>query len=1247
VILLHIGTNSLDESPDDVEEILDQIDQYEADYDTDITVVLAKIINQLGDSSTTTTAFNNSVEAMAMDRVENPSNDAYPDKIIVVDMEDGAGIDYSQDTSEPYEDGDMIDNLHPNASGYEKMANVWLNGDSSGSLGLVDLLPVCGQQTPTPPDITSTPVTEAYLGHSYSYDVEASGFPAPTYTLVVSPTGMTINESMGLISWAPTALGDFDVTVQAVNSAGTDDQSFSIQVTEAPPCPASMVHYWKLDETAGTAYADTYGSLDASCSSCPTPSSGQVDGAQDFDGSADRLYTSSATNPTAQLTAMAWVNPDDLSGTAIGDDEGIISKQGAFILELESNGDRLSFSTYLGGAHRECEPTAVSIPEDQWTHVAATWDGGVSRVYVDGAEVGSCDHPDGALDGPSNLYYVGFSTYNPGRYFDGELDEVAVFNQALSPSEIEQYYQNGLSGLGDCAEPTPSIELEKVASGPMARVGDVITYTYTVENTGGVSLDPVTLVDDQLGTLIAAGDGVSLTVGEEITVEENYLVTADDLPGPIVNEAIATGRIFEGDPVTDTESVSVSVIQPAIALSKSVDPEIAHAGDDVTFEVLVSNLGDVSLTDVTVDDGMAGCTLSGPTGDVGDDGVLATDEIWSYTCTVSVGAVDIENTATVEAIDPLSGQVEAEDTANVDVIHPAISMTKTAERPVAYVGDEVTFSIVITNAGDVDLVDVEVEDGLEGCTLSGPDGDDGDDVLTTDEVWGYQCALNVGMLDVENTATAEAIDPVGDAVTAEATASVEVINPDITIEKTAAPATIYARDPVTYTYLVSNPGDDPLGDVVVSDDKCAPVTLIGGDTNGDDLLDVGETWTYQCATSLSVDTTNTATVTGDDPIDGEVRDEDTASVDVINPDIALEKTADATTIYAGDTVTYTYVVTNPGDDPLSSVSVSDDKCAPVSGPSEISGDGDDLLDPGEVWQYTCATALTEDTINIATATGVDSAEGTVSDADAAQVDVISPEIALEKTADATMIYAGDAVTYTYVVTNPGDDPLSSVSLSDDKCAPVDGPSEISGGGDGLLDPGEVWEYLCTTTLSESTVNTATVAGVDSAGGTVEADATASVTVISPSISLSKIASAEVITAGDVVTYTYTVTNTGDNPLTGVVVSDDKCAPVSGPVEARGNADSTLDPDEVWVYVCSTSLEENTTNTGMVTGTDSLGNPVTDADTASVLVIAPAPEEHITYLPLVARNQVLTPTQIALGLYPTEACVRRGGLIRCP
>jgi len=148
IILLHIGTNGLDSSPDDVALILDEIDRYEADYITEITVVLARIINRIPYSGTTT-LFNNNVEVMANARVNDSNNPAYPDKIVFgqkVDMEDEAGIIYDYQPS-----GDMYDYLHPyqdpttgEAPGYEKMADVWFSA-------LEEILPVA--------DFTADPIS--------------------------------------------------------------------------------------------------------------------------------------------------------------------------------------------------------------------------------------------------------------------------------------------------------------------------------------------------------------------------------------------------------------------------------------------------------------------------------------------------------------------------------------------------------------------------------------------------------------------------------------------------------------------------------------------------------------------------------------------------------------------------------------------------------------------------------------------------------------------------------------------------------------------------------------------------------------------------------------------------------------------------------------------------------------------------------------------------------------------------------
>ncbi|MCB0197698.1 MAG: hypothetical protein KDJ65_37480 [Anaerolineae bacterium] len=133
VILLHIGTNAVNPDEGDVERILNEIDDYEA-VNNEVIVILARIINRIT-YSPTTTEFNDNVEAMAQARIDAG------DKIIIVDMEDGAGLSYAAQPG-----GDMWNDLHPYSTGYKKMANVWLGA-------LATFLPDCSP-TPTP---TPTP----------------------------------------------------------------------------------------------------------------------------------------------------------------------------------------------------------------------------------------------------------------------------------------------------------------------------------------------------------------------------------------------------------------------------------------------------------------------------------------------------------------------------------------------------------------------------------------------------------------------------------------------------------------------------------------------------------------------------------------------------------------------------------------------------------------------------------------------------------------------------------------------------------------------------------------------------------------------------------------------------------------------------------------------------------------------------------------------------------------------------------
>jgi len=124
IILLHIGTNNLSTNPEDINTILDEIDRYESDYKTHIQVILARIINRwvewtdengnsrsIEQDKADTSLFNKNLEIMAQERIKNG------DDIVIVDMEHAAGLIYNNT--------DMIDDLHPQKSGFLKIANIW------------------------------------------------------------------------------------------------------------------------------------------------------------------------------------------------------------------------------------------------------------------------------------------------------------------------------------------------------------------------------------------------------------------------------------------------------------------------------------------------------------------------------------------------------------------------------------------------------------------------------------------------------------------------------------------------------------------------------------------------------------------------------------------------------------------------------------------------------------------------------------------------------------------------------------------------------------------------------------------------------------------------------------------------------------------------------------------------------------------------------------------------------------------
>jgi len=203
-----------------------------------------------------------------------------------------------------------------------------------------------------------------------------------------------------------------------------------------------------------------------------------------------------------------------------------------------------------------------------------------------------------------------------------------------------------------------------------------------------------------------------------------------------------------------------------------------------------------------------------------------------------------------------------------------------------------------------------------------------------------------------------------------------------------------------------------------------------------------------------------------------------------------------------------------------------------------------------------------------------------------------------------------SVVYNYTVWNVGGiQPLVDVIIIDDKCSTI---SKISGdvNSDNKLDPGEKWKYTCTSTLSNTTTNTAIATGYSDDEYHQAAIATAIATVVvssplpAPLINIVKIPSRLTPFAygGGDVTYTYTVTNPGVVAIHDTLVTDNKCTLVSF-VSGDKNGDKLLDPGEAWIYTCKTKVSTSTTNIATVEGKANGFTAIGHAF-ATVLVSAP-------------------------------------------
>ncbi|HEY0660913.1 MAG TPA: OmpA family protein [Lysobacter sp.] len=813
---------------------------------------------------------------------------------------------------------------------------------------------------------------------------------------------------------------------------------------------------------------------------------------------------------------------------------------------------------------------------------------------------------------PVTTLAIGASTTCNGSYTvtQADIDDVLVTNIATARAQnpTAQVAIDTDDAVINRAFPAMTADKATTATN-YTSVGQVIPYTYAIANTGNVTINALTVSDNRIATVTCPV--TTLAPGSSTTCTGNYVVTQADLDsGSVTNFMSATGTPTAGTlgPITDTVTLAATAAAPAMTLEKS-STTLAYAtvGQVVPYSYLVTNTGNVTISALAVSDNRIS-TVTCPVTTLAPG--VDTTCTGNYTITqADLDAGSVTNVATATGTAARGTLAPVNDTVTLDATAtPAFTLDKSSTTSAyATAGQVVPYSYLVTNTGNVTINALTVSDD-KIATVSCPATTlaPGTNTTCSGSYTITQADLDAG--SVTNVATASGtptqgtLAPVDDTVTIDAT-----VSPEFTLDKGSTTSAYSAAGQVVpYSYRVTNTGNVTINALVVSDDRIAtvtcPVTTLAPGANT--TCTGNYTITQNDLDAGSV--TNNATATGT-PVSGTLAPaDDTLTIPATTSQrLTLDKTVVSGNPYnaVGDVVSYEYAVTNTGNVTINGLIVSDDKIATVGCPVST-------LAPGASTTCTGSYTITQSdldagsVINNASATGTPTS-GTLTPAtDSATVTATAaPALTLDKTAVAGNPFdaVGDVVHYEYLVTNTGNVTITALSMGDDRIATVSCPVTT-------LVPGANTTCSGSYTITQSDLDAGSVTNNASATGTPASGtltpATDSVTVTAtaaPLLTLDKsvVSGNPYDAVGDVVSYEYLVTNTGNVSITALTVGDDRIATVTCPVTTLASGASTTCSGSY--TITQADLDAGlVTNNASATGTPASGTlvPATDSATAT-------------------------------------------------
>ena len=656
-----------------------------------------------------------------------------------------------------------------------------------------------------------------------------------------------------------------------------------------------------------------------------------------------------------------------------------------------------------------------------------------------------------------------------------------------------------------------------------AGLGDPGEWSITVSSLGNTTATNVVVTDDYDETLVTVLPG-SISDGGTV---ENGVITwnlGDLVPfGPVVTltysgtfaqelppgqtSATATNTVTaqSTEGATDTASCDTTITAPDLDVSKSCPPELI-AGEDATYTIAVSNVGEATAANVVLVDNLptevsfvsatpAPSNIDGQTltWNLGDLAAGA-----SVTVSVTVNVQATAGTATNSVHVTTTSLEGGEDSANnVDSCASTIKapdVTVSKECPVDMIaGEQATYTVTVGNAGtatakNVYLTDT-LPDGVSFVSATPPPDTTSGNVLT----WSLgdlavgasvSVAITVTVDATAGTPTNEALVTTDSVEGGEGVAnnsdncSSTIVAPDVVVSK-ECPVDMIAGTQAGYTVNVSNAGTSAAKNVVVTDVLPAEVsfvsatpapTTVSGNTLTWNLGDLVAGGGLSITINVQVDATagtatNTASATTDSVEGGEGTANNSASCSstVVAPDVAVSKECPVDMI-VGTQASYTVTMSNTGTSAAKNVVLTDVLPPEVSfvdatpAPTSVAGNtatwnlGD--LAAGASVTVTInvtvdATAGTATNTASATTDSVEGGEGVANNDDSCSSAVKSPDVVVSKQCPVDMI-AGDPASYTVTVSNAGTSAAKNVVLTDTLPAQVSfvsatpAPTSVSG-----------------------------------------------------------------------------------------------------------------------------------------------------------------------------------------------------------